>query len=103
MKRCSKNWVPQLRHEKMSQQHPKVLFEELPDYPHLILAKAYAENGQIEKSLEHVREMPTTRASSLRVGAYPLIEILKKDGHEVAAREVLVRWAQCLANADSIF
>lgn len=81
----------------------KALFDELPDYPHLILAKAYAEHGQTDRALEHVKEMPATRLSSLSAGAYPLVQILKKGGHEVAAREVLIRWSDCLANAEFTF
>jgi len=88
---------------KTIEPQPSAFKDILPDCPQFAVVCAYAKAGRTEKLLEQLRELPTTRGSTLKSLAYQIVEPLWEAGKRDVAREVLVRWSECFGASESLF
>jgi tetratricopeptide (TPR) repeat protein len=82
---------------------PPPVWKDDPDTAHWSLAEAYAKRGDVAKALEHLNQVPATRLSMLHGLGHSLVAILEAGGHRDATRQVLLKWADSFADAESCF
>jgi tetratricopeptide (TPR) repeat protein len=82
---------------------PDDLWKDGFGFMHADAALAFVERGEIDKTLQHVEEIPRTAHSAFNVSGVKLVQRLKDRNQHEACRKVLLHWASCYERAETVF